>query len=93
VKQRSSKCKTKESTIKKYQQEDGSLLTDPPTNGIDEEVELEAEDCEELDATPFDFEYESDTDERHEAERQSLALFLLEDMDPDEHDGPLNTHC
>jgi hypothetical protein len=61
VTQRSSKCKTKESTVKKYRQKDGSLLTEPPTAGSDDEVQLEAEDCEELDARPFDFEYESDT--------------------------------
>jgi hypothetical protein len=90
VTQRGAKCQAKESTVKKYCIEDGSLLSGPPTVAAahpDPEAQLEQDDCEEMDSIPFDFDY-GDLDDDDDEDRL-LALLLLEDVDNDDDVEPM----
>jgi hypothetical protein len=84
------KCLAKESTVKKYRMEDGSLLSGPPTVAVahpDPEAQLEQDDCEEMDSIPFDFDY-GDLDNDNNKDKL-LALLLLEDVDNDDDVEPM----
>jgi hypothetical protein len=81
VTRRSTKCEAREATAKKFRT-DGSLLSDPPPIGEPEalmdaaQAQLAEMDCEEMDAMPFNAEYESEDDD-------ALTRFLLEDSNAD----------
>jgi hypothetical protein len=80
---RSNKCAAKESTTKKFRKEDGSLLSHDPTP-IGEAC-LAQDDCDAMDAMPFDAAYDSDDDDTLQ------RLFLLEEdlLNLDGDDEPL----
>jgi hypothetical protein len=87
VTKRSGKCTAKDSLIKRFNKEDGSLLTLGPPLGVLVEPEhlnaaanLSRHDCSHMDLLPFDANYDSQ-------EEQPAPFFDEDDASDDDHDS------
>jgi hypothetical protein len=86
---KSKKCTAPKDAVRKYRRENGSLLSEPntlaPVEALDEDA-LAIQDCDRMDAMPFDADYDSDID------IMALALGGAAcDSDNEEEDGGLGS--